>query len=72
VSTQVATNRPARLLEASDVAEVLVLPATFVHALARRSELPAVRVGERYVRVRPEALWAWIEAQESTRPKGTR
>jgi excisionase family DNA binding protein len=72
MSTQVAPNRPARLLEAGDVTEVLVLPAAFVSALARRGELPAVRVGEHYACLRPEALWAWIEQQKPTRPKGTR
>lgn len=64
--------RPARLLEAADVAQVLGVRETFVYALARRGELPVVRIGDRYVRFRPEALGAWIEQQESTRPKGTR
>ena len=64
--------RPARLLGAADVAQVLGVRETFVYELARRGELPTVRVGERYVRFRPEALWGWIEAQESTRPKGSR
>lgn len=64
--------RPARLLDAMDVAEVLGVREKFVYALARRGELPTVRLGDRYVRFRPEALWAWIERRESTRPKGTR
>ncbi len=63
---------PARLLGAADVAQLLGVRETFVYALARRGELPTVRLGERYVRFRPEALWAWIEQRESTRPKGTR
>lgn len=45
---------------------------TFVYTLARRGALPTVRVGERYVRFRPEAIESWIQSQESTRPKGTR
>jgi excisionase family DNA binding protein len=63
---------PARLLGAGEVAQVLGVPATFVYALARRGELPTVRIGERYVRFRSEALERWIAEQESTRPKGTR
>lgn len=64
--------RPRRLLAAEDVAQVLGVRATFVYALARRGELPTVRVGERYVRFRTEALLQWIEQQESSRPKGSR
>jgi excisionase family DNA binding protein len=57
---------PSRLLEADEVAELLGVPRTFVYALARRGELPTVRVGERYVRFRAEALAEWIAEQEST------
>jgi excisionase family DNA binding protein len=66
------SGRPGRLLAAEEVADVLGVRATFVYALARRGELPTVRIGERYVRFRPEALERWIADQESTRPKGTR
>lgn len=58
--------RPRRLLEADDVAELLGVPRTFVYALARRGDLPVVRVGERYVRFRAEALEAWIAEQETS------
>jgi excisionase family DNA binding protein len=60
-----------RLLCAEDVALVLGVPRAFVYTLARRGELPTVRVGERYVRFRGESLEAWIAAQETTPPKGT-
>lgn len=60
-----------RLFTADDVAAILGVPRTFVYSLARRGELPTVRVGERYVRFRAHALEGWIAAQESTRPKGT-
>lgn len=60
------------LLTADDVATVLGVPRTFVYPLARRGELPTVRIGERYVRFRAHALEQWIADQESTRPKGTR
>jgi excisionase family DNA binding protein len=60
------TQGPApRLLSAEDVAELLGVPRTFVYALARRGDLPVVRVGERYVRFRAEALERWITAQEA-------
>lgn len=55
----------SRLLAADDVAVVLGVPRTFVYALARRGALPTVRIGERYVRFRAEALQEWIAAQET-------
>jgi excisionase family DNA binding protein len=57
--------RPARLLSADEVGELLGVPRTLVYTLARRGELPTVHVGERYVRFREEALESWIAAQES-------
>jgi excisionase family DNA binding protein len=60
-----------RLLTADEVAVVLCVPRTFVYSLARRGELPTVRIGERYVRFRGPALDRWISDQETTRPKGT-
>jgi excisionase family DNA binding protein len=61
----------SRLLTADEVAAVLGVPRTFVYSLARRGELPTVRIGERYVRFRGQALDRWISDQETTRPKGT-
>jgi excisionase family DNA binding protein len=63
---------PGRLLTADDVAGLLGVPPTFVYALSRRGVLPTVRIGERYVRYRAQAIQEWIAGQESTRPKGTR
>jgi excisionase family DNA binding protein len=60
-----------RLLTADEVAVVLGVPRTFVYSLARRGELPTVRIGERYVRFRAPALDRWISDQETTQPKGT-
>jgi excisionase family DNA binding protein len=60
---------PGRLFTADDVAEVLGVPRHFVYTLARRGDLPTVRVGERYVRFRVEALEQWIAEQESTVPR---
>lgn len=61
-----------RLLAVDDVAGLQGVPRTFVYALARRGELPTVRVGERYVRFRAQAIQEWIVGQESTRPRGVR
>lgn len=58
--------RPGRLLAADDVADLLGVNATFVYALVRRGNLPAVRIGERYVRFRAETLERWIEEQETS------
>jgi excisionase family DNA binding protein len=44
----------------------------FVYTLARRGELPTVRVGERYVRFRAEAITQWTADQESTTPRYSR
>ena len=61
----------SRLLVAEDVAELLGVSPAFVYALVRRGELPAVRVGDRYVRFRSEAIQAWVAERESTDRRGT-
>jgi excisionase family DNA binding protein len=60
--SNVFTNR--QLLTADDVAVILRVPRSFVYALARRGELPAVHIGERYVRFRAEAIERWTKARE--------
>ena len=60
----------ARLLVAKDVAELLGVPASLVYAMARRGQLPTVRVGERYVRFRAQAIADWISARETTVRRG--
>lgn len=66
-----STDSERRLLTADDVAGVLRVPRSFVYALARRGELPTVRIGERYVRFRSAALETWIAHHESTMRVGT-
>jgi excisionase family DNA binding protein len=61
---------PGRLLVAEDVAALLGVPPTFVYALARRGELPSVRIGERYIRFRAQAIDNWIAARESSDRRG--
>ena len=63
---------PERLLTADEVAAILGVPRTLVYALVRNGEMPAVRVGERYIRFRSAALARWIESRESSNPKGSR
>ena len=65
-------SRPGRLLAAEEVAELLAVNTGFVYALVRRGELPAVRLGERYVRFREQTLERWIREQETSRPRGSR
>lgn len=60
------------LLTADDVAGILGVPRSFVYALSRRGELPTVRIGDRYVRFRTEALEHWIESCETTSPRRSR
>jgi excisionase family DNA binding protein len=52
------------LLTADDVAAFMGVPPTLVYALARRGDLPAIRIGERYIRFRLEAIERWIVEQE--------
>ena len=61
----------ARLLVAEDVGALLGVSPAFVYALVRRGELPAVRVGERYVRFRIEAVEGWIAERETSQRRGT-
>jgi excisionase family DNA binding protein len=72
MQTHITPTTTGRLLTADDVADLLGVPRTFVYSLARRGELPTVRVGERYVRFRTQALDQWIEDQETSRPSGLR
>lgn len=51
----------APLLRAEDVAEALGVTADFVYALARRDEIPHVRIG-RTVRFRADVIDEWLQA----------
>ncbi len=54
-----------RLLTAQEVAELLAVPPSFVYRLAREHRIPAVRLGERYIRFEAEAIERWIAAQSA-------
>ena len=55
-----------RLMAAAEVATVLGVPRSFVYSLARQGLIPTVRLGDRYVRFRPEAVQAWIAEREQS------
>jgi excisionase family DNA binding protein len=54
-----------QLLTADEVAVMLRVPKSLVYALARRGELPAIHIGERYVRFRAEAIEEWTVGREA-------
>jgi len=79
-----ATSRPDAglgILTMEQVAERLGVPVAHARELGRRGELPTVRVGSKYVRVRESSLTAWLRQREEVghvparayhpRPKGT-
>jgi len=70
MQTHTPTVQPVggRLLTVDDVADLLGVPRTLVYSLARRGELPSVRIGARYIRFRTEALEAWVAQHETTAP----
>jgi excisionase family DNA binding protein len=51
--------------------QILGVPNSFVYALARRGELPTVRIGQRYVRFRLDAIETWIAEHETLERRGT-
>jgi excisionase family DNA binding protein len=57
------------LLQPAEVAERLGVPVSWVYAECRAGRMPHVRLG-RYVRVRSEALDAWVVALEAGSLKG--
>ncbi|MFL5822454.1 MAG: helix-turn-helix transcriptional regulator [Solirubrobacteraceae bacterium] len=61
-----------RLLTADDVAAILGVTRSLVYALVRSGEMPAVRIGERYIRFRSQALLRWIESREGCETKRRR
>jgi excisionase family DNA binding protein len=56
-----------RLLRASEVGELLAVSERHVLELARRDEVPHVRIG-RAVRFRPDAIAAWVVEREQGGP----
>ena len=56
--------RGEQLLSMKKVADQLGVPVAYARELGRRGELPVVRVGPKYVRVRQSVLDAWITQRE--------
>jgi excisionase family DNA binding protein len=55
---------PGRLLTARDVAELLVVPVSWVYAQSRAGTIPTVTCG-RYRRYRRAAIDAWVAELEA-------
>lgn len=53
------------LLTASEVAELLGVPVSWVYEQSRRRRIPTVTLG-RYRRYRREAIEAWVDEIEAT------
>ena len=64
VQTAAPGSQEDRLLTIPEVAERLSVPLAYAYELARRAELPSVRVGKKYVRVPALALEKWLALQE--------
>ncbi len=64
VQTAAPGSQEDRLLTIPEVAERLSVPRAYAYELARRGELPTVRVGKKYVRVPVVALEKWLALQE--------
>jgi excisionase family DNA binding protein len=63
-----------RLLDATEVAELLSVSRRWVEDATRRGEIPHVRLG-RFPRYRPETIATWVAEQEQRGPvprSGTR
>ncbi len=58
------------LLTMKEVARRLAVPEAYARDLGRRRELPVVRVGAKYVRVRRSVLDAWIRQREDRHLSG--
>jgi excisionase family DNA binding protein len=66
VEVQSSSPRPPddRLLTIPEVAERLSVPPAYAYELARRGELPTVRVGRKYIRVPLSAFEKWLAVQQ--------
>ncbi len=56
------------LLTPREVATILNVPRSYVYELIRRGELPRVRVGPKYRRIRPAAVRQWLAEREAKKP----
>lgn len=55
-----------RLLTAKEVADMLQMSEEFIHEVARRGDLPCVRLG-RYRRFKVDEVTEWVEAKSTKR-----
>lgn len=64
MTERIAAEKTARLLRAREVAKILNVSQALAYRLIQMGEIPCVRIGTA-VRVRPEDLDAYIEANLS-------
>jgi excisionase family DNA binding protein len=57
---------PDKLLDAATVASILGVRPRYVLEMARRGDLPGVRVGPRYLRWRESEVMRYVARQEAT------
>ncbi len=63
---------PDKLLTVPRVADRLGMKTGFVYELIRTHQLPAVKLGRRYVRVRSKDLEQWVSEGGGLQPTGRR
>lgn len=69
MSVALSSDQTGRLLNAEEVAEIIVMRVDYVYALSRRGQIPHLRFG-RTLRFRSEAIDQWLcAAERSTLPK---
>ena len=61
----------SRMLTIPQVAERLCVPTAYAYELARRGELPTVRLGKKYVRIPLASFERWLAMQERAARPGS-
>ena len=59
------------MLTIPQVAERLCVPTAYAYELARRGELPTVRLGKKYVRIPLASFERWLAMQERAARPGS-
>lgn len=62
---QIQSKPHGELLNAKQVAAKLRLRPYTVYEMVKRGELPAIRIGTRIIRFRPESIERWIIENEA-------
>jgi excisionase family DNA binding protein len=59
----VETDTLDKLLDADEVAELLGVDKKYVYAMARKKQIPSIRVGDRYVKFSPSQLRKFFDTR---------